>query len=108
MKRRAFISTAVGGALGAGVLVATETAEAAPKVARNQAYGCQVCGNITQMRHAGRPALVCCGKPMTLLVDGDSHCKFLSPGGKPEAVFPLEAKEITVREYCTIHGLWRN
>ena len=155
MKRRAFISTAVGGVLGASVLGAAGTAKAAAKVARNQVYRCQVCGNITQVRHAGRPALVCCGRPMTLLVektkdkgrekhvpvvektdggikvkvgsvphpmtenhyiewieviaDGDSCCKFLKPGQKPEAPFPLEAKEgITVREYCTIHGLWRS
>ena len=153
MKRRRFISAAVGGSLAAGVLGGPATAEAAAKVVRNQVYRCSVCGNITQVRHAGRPALVCCGKPMTLLVektkdeglekhvpvvetvdggikvkvgsvprpmvanhyiewievlvDGDSHCKFLKPGARPEAVFALDAKGVTVREYCNLHGLWR-
>lgn len=33
--------------------------------------------------------------------------KFLNPGEKPEARFSLRAKEVSVREYCNKHGLWR-
>jgi len=32
-----------------------------------QVYKCKICGNIIEVLHAGKPALVCCGKPMTLL-----------------------------------------
>lgn len=27
-------------------------------------YKCEVCGNIIEVKHAGAPALVCCGEPM--------------------------------------------
>lgn len=35
---------------------------------------------------------------------------FLNPGDKPEAEFNLqvEPEEVIAREYCNIHGLWRN
>ena len=37
--------------------------------------------------------------------DGKIMRKYLNPGDKPEARFPLvEIKE--AREYCNIHGLW--
>jgi len=32
----------------------------------NQIYKCNVCGNITQVLHAGVGQLVCCGQPMEL------------------------------------------
>jgi superoxide reductase len=32
--------------------------------------------------------------------------KFLKPGEPPEAEFQITDSEITLREYCTIHGLW--
>tara|TARA_Y100000310_G_scaffold337264_1_gene423908 strand:+ start:1887 stop:2270 length:384 start_codon:yes stop_codon:yes gene_type:complete len=37
-----------------------------------------------------------------------SSKKFLRPGDKPEAKFPLKAdpSEITARAYCNLHGLW--
>lgn len=35
--------------------------------------------------------------------------KFLNPGDKPEAFFEgIEDDHFTVREYCNIHGLWKN
>ncbi|MDD2716953.1 MAG: desulfoferrodoxin [Candidatus Wallbacteria bacterium] len=43
-----------------------------------------------------------------LLADNVSYLKFLKPGDKPEAVFCTEAKTATVREFCNVHGLWRN
>ena len=39
--------------------------------------------------------------------NGESK-KFLTPDDKPEANFPVKNKNIKAREYCNIHGLWRN
>lgn len=33
----------------------------------NQAYKCNVCGNMVEVVHAGKGELVCCGQPMQLL-----------------------------------------
>ena len=119
-----------------------------------QIYKCSVCGNIVEVIHASGGELVCCGKPMELLVektqdlgfekhvpvvekteqgilvkvgsiphpmeeahyiewieiiaDGKYCRKFLKPGDKPEALFEISAKEVVVREYCNIHGLWKD
>ncbi len=35
---------------------------------KNQIYRCAICGNIVEVKHAGGGELVCCGKPMNLLV----------------------------------------
>jgi superoxide reductase len=42
-----------------------------------------------------------------VIADGKAYRQFLSPGEAPEAVFMIEAGEITAREYCNIHGLWK-
>ncbi len=122
-------------------------------VERNQVYKCSVCGNIVEVLFVGGGKLVCCGKPMELLLektkdagnekhvpviektasgikvkvgaishpmeekhfiqwieviaDGQVYKKFLNPGEKPEAEFNIKAKNITVREYCNLHGLWK-
>lgn len=34
-----------------------------------EVYKCEVCGNIVEVLHAGKGELVCCGKPMKLLVE---------------------------------------
>lgn len=34
-----------------------------------QVYKCEICGNIVEILHEGKGALVCCGKEMTLLVE---------------------------------------
>ena len=35
--------------------------------------------------------------------------KRLYPGQKPEAIFTVDdTKGITAREYCNVHGLWKN
>ena len=39
---------------------------------------------------------------------GEKVCRqYLSPGQTPEAFFPVTADQITVREYCNLHGLWK-
>jgi len=42
------------------------------------------------------------------LTDGDkTYRQYLKPGAAAEAVFPSTARPVTVREYCTLHGLWK-
>lgn len=36
---------------------------------RLQVYKCETCGNIVEVLHAGNGDLVCCGKPMKLMVE---------------------------------------
>ncbi|MDD2678310.1 MAG: desulfoferrodoxin [Candidatus Nanoarchaeia archaeon] len=43
-----------------------------------------------------------------IIADGKSFKQFLKPGNKPIAEFCIKAKKITAREYCNIHGLWKN
>lgn len=42
-----------------------------------------------------------------LIADGCVYRRFLKPGEMPEAVFTIEAREVTAREYCNLHGLWK-
>jgi superoxide reductase len=42
-----------------------------------------------------------------LIADGKVYRQFLNPGNPPEALFTLEAGQVTAREYCTLHGLWK-
>jgi superoxide reductase len=42
-----------------------------------------------------------------VIADGKSCRQFLKPGQAPEAVFAEKAGEITAREYCNLHGLWK-
>lgn len=42
-----------------------------------------------------------------IIADGVAYRKFLKPGDAPEAVFCLEARQVTAREYCNLHGLWK-
>ena len=42
-----------------------------------------------------------------LIADGKSYRQYLAAGGAAEAVFPVQAESVTVREYCNLHGLWK-
>jgi superoxide reductase len=42
-----------------------------------------------------------------LIADGKTYRRFLQPGDIPEAIFIIDASEVTAREYCNIHGLWK-
>lgn len=42
-----------------------------------------------------------------ILADGKAYRKFLNPGDAPEAVFMIDAANVTAREYCNLHGLWK-
>ena len=43
-----------------------------------------------------------------LIADGKSYRQYLNPGAQPEASFCVEAKTVSAREYCNVHGLWRS
>ena len=43
-----------------------------------------------------------------LLADGVSYRRFLTPTDPPEAFFPVRAENVSAREYCNIHGLWKS
>ncbi|MBI5700530.1 desulfoferrodoxin [Candidatus Saganbacteria bacterium] len=121
---------------------------------KKKIYKCAECGNVVEMLYEGGGKLVCCGKPMLLMVentvdaskekhvpiitkiakgylvkvgslphpmeekhyimwievlaDGKAYRQFLKPGDKPEAEFEIEASNITAREYCNLHGLWKS
>jgi superoxide reductase len=42
-----------------------------------------------------------------LLADGKVYRQFLQPGSVPEAYFEVDATEVSAREYCNLHGLWK-
>lgn len=42
-----------------------------------------------------------------LVADGKAYRQFLEPGDAPEAVFAIVADEVSAREYCNVHGLWK-
>ena len=42
-----------------------------------------------------------------LIADGKAYRQFLKPGGAPEAFFAIEANQVSAREYCNLHGLWK-
>ena len=39
--------------------------------------------------------------------DGTIMREHLSPGSEPTAIFPIDTDQVVVREYCTLHGLWK-
>jgi len=42
-----------------------------------------------------------------LLADGKVYRQFLNPGDKPQATFEVTAKQVSAREFCNLHGLWK-
>jgi len=42
-----------------------------------------------------------------IIADGKTYRQYLNPGNAPEATFNVEADQITAREYCNLHGLWK-
>ena len=42
-----------------------------------------------------------------VIADGKVCRQFLKPGDAPEALFDLQDENVTAREYCSIHGLWK-
>jgi superoxide reductase len=43
------------------------------------------------------------------IIDKDKSCRqFLKPGQAPEIFFNTKNPNVTAREYCNIHGLWKS
>ena len=42
-----------------------------------------------------------------IIADGKAYRQFLDPGAAPEATFKIDAAQVTAREYCSLHGLWK-
>ncbi len=42
-----------------------------------------------------------------IIADGIAYRQFLNPGDTPEATFAVDAANVTAREYCNLHGLWK-
>ncbi len=42
-----------------------------------------------------------------LIADGAAYRQFLKPGDAPEATFSIDAEQVTAREHCNVHGLWK-
>jgi len=43
-----------------------------------------------------------------LIADGTVLRKFLNPGDNPEAEFEVASEKVSAREYCNLHGLWKD
>jgi superoxide reductase len=43
-----------------------------------------------------------------LIADGKAYRQFLQPGGPPSAEFCIDADEVTAREHCNVHGMWKS
>jgi len=43
-----------------------------------------------------------------LIADGKAYRAFLKPGVAPETFFCVEAAQVSAREHCNIHGLWKS
>ena len=43
-----------------------------------------------------------------IIADGKAYRQFLKPGDKPQALFQIKADDVTAREYCNVHGLWKS
>jgi superoxide reductase len=42
-----------------------------------------------------------------IIADGNAYRIFLKPGGAPEGTFKADIGDVTAREYCNVHGLWK-
>lgn len=43
-----------------------------------------------------------------VITEDRNYKKFLKPGEAPEAFFAIKDDKFIVREYCNLHGLWKN
>jgi len=42
-----------------------------------------------------------------VIADGQAYRQFLKPGDAPEATFKVKAQNISAREHCNLHGVWK-
>ena len=43
-----------------------------------------------------------------IIADGEVCRHFLKPGENPEAEFCIQSENVTAREHCNVHGLWKS
>ncbi|MGX8796964.1 desulfoferrodoxin [Fusibacter sp. JL298sf-3] len=43
-----------------------------------------------------------------LVTESETLIAFLKPGDEPVATFKTDSKAVLAREYCNLHGLWKN
>lgn len=43
-----------------------------------------------------------------IIADGITYRQHLNPGDEPVAVFYIKSENVTAREYCNIHSLWKS
>ncbi len=43
-----------------------------------------------------------------LIAGPNVYHHFFKPGDAPEAVFQTDAQQVSAREYCNLHGLWKS
>lgn len=43
-----------------------------------------------------------------LITESETLITFLKPGDQPVAIFKTDEKVLCAREYCNLHGLWKN
>ncbi len=43
-----------------------------------------------------------------LITESESLVRYFNPGDEPVAIFKTDKKAIKAREYCNLHGLWKN
>ena len=43
-----------------------------------------------------------------LIADNQVLRSYLKPGDQPQAFFKTDAQKVTAREYCNLHGHWKN
>lgn len=43
-----------------------------------------------------------------LITESETLITFLKPGDEPVAIFKTDEKAVKAREYCNLHGLWKN
>lgn len=43
-----------------------------------------------------------------LITESETLITYLNPGDEPVAIFKTEEKALKAREYCNLHGLWKN
>lgn len=48
-----------------------------------------------------------CIEWIELIVGDKAYRQFLKPGDAPEAFFAVEADQVSAREFCNLHGLWK-
>lgn len=41
------------------------------------------------------------------IAGGKAYRQFLKPGDAPEATFKIDAADVSAREFCNLHGLWK-